>query len=67
MMFYLLTLNGIGIGNYGRNFSASPRRDIGLYYTRLMSEASLLAEDGANIMIENGWLEQRRRHLTGIN
>lgn len=58
IMFYFLTLNGIGVGNYGRNLGTSPRRDIGLHYTRLMSEVGLLAEDGANIMIENGWLEQ---------
>ena len=33
------------------------RRDLGSVYNRLLLEIQLLAEDGANIMIENGWLE----------
>ncbi|RKL65184.1 hypothetical protein CR203_22250 [Salipaludibacillus neizhouensis] len=58
MMYNITILNGIGVGNYGRNLGTSPRRDLGLLYTKLMSEIALFAEDGANIMIDNAWLEQ---------
>lgn len=51
-------LNGMGIGHYGRSLGSSPRRDLGTHYTRLISEVILYVEDGTNIMIENGWLEQ---------
>jgi hypothetical protein len=36
----------------------SPRHDLGSIYVRLSAEVSQFVEDGANIMIENGWLEQ---------
>jgi hypothetical protein len=47
-----------GIAHYGRSFSLSPRRDLGAIYVRLSAEIALFSEDGANIMIENGWMEQ---------
>lgn len=58
MMFSIVALSGMGIANYGRGLGTSQRRDIGAHYTRLISEVGIYAEDGANIMIENGWLEQ---------
>jgi hypothetical protein len=58
MMYHTATLNAAGIAHYGRGLGLSPRRDIGAIYTRLTAEIVLFTEDGANIMIENGWLEQ---------
>jgi hypothetical protein len=58
IMFHTTTLKAAGIGHYGRSFSLSPRHDLGSIYIRLSAEASHFVEDGANIMIENGWLEQ---------
>lgn len=58
IMFQTTALIAIGIGYYGTSMSTSPRRDIGLHYTRLSTEIGQYAEDGANIMINNGWLEQ---------
>jgi hypothetical protein len=58
MMYHTTTLNSAGIGHYGRSLGLSPRRDLGANYVRLSAEIALFAEDGANIMIENGWMEQ---------
>jgi hypothetical protein len=58
MMFHASTLNSAGLGHYGRSFGLSPRRDLGANYVRLTAEIAQFSEDGVNIMIENGWLEQ---------
>lgn len=58
MMFHVSGMIAAGIGNYGTSMSASPRRDLGLKYATLIPEIALYAEDGANIMIKNGWLEE---------
>ncbi|UOR13442.1 DUF3231 family protein [Halobacillus amylolyticus] len=58
MMFHISGLVASGIAQYGASMSTSPRRDLGLMYTRLTPEIAMYAEDGANIMIENGWMEQ---------
>lgn len=58
MMFHITTLNSAGIAHYGRGIGLSSRRDLGGIFSRLMLEVSAYAEDGANIMIDNGWLEQ---------
>jgi hypothetical protein len=58
MMFHTTSLNGIGIGHYGQGLGTSSRRDLSAMYTRLMAEVGQYAEDGVNIMIDNGWLEQ---------
>lgn len=38
--------------------AGSMRRDLGTKHTKAIAEDLLLVEDGANMMIENGWLEQ---------
>lgn len=58
MMFHVSAMTAAGIGNYGTSMAASPRRDIGMRYASLVPEISLYAEDGANIMIKHGWLEE---------
>lgn len=63
IMFQVTALVAIGVGYYGLSVSASPRRDIGVQYSRLSSEILQYAEDGANIMIEHGWLEEPPRAL----
>jgi len=59
IMFHLLMLNAAGISHYGRSMGSSARRDLGSTYTRLIAEVADYAEDGTNIMINNGWLEQQ--------
>ncbi|WP_017381336.1 DUF3231 family protein [Paenisporosarcina sp. TG-14] len=57
-MFHINALNAVGIGYYGASLGSSPRRDLAATYTRLIAEVGEYAEDGANIMISNGWLEK---------
>jgi len=58
IVFHVSGMIAAGIGNYGAAMAASPRRDIGFRYASLIPEISLYAEDCANLMIKNGWLEE---------
>ena len=58
MMYFTSGLIAMSVGYYGTGASQSPRGDIPSMYNRLSLEIQLYAEDGANIMIKNGWLEQ---------
>lgn len=58
MMSLITSLIASGIGEYGISISISPRHDLGVHYTRLIAEIAKYSNDGANIMIENGWMEQ---------
>lgn len=58
MMFHAVAMNAAGIGYYGASMGTSQRRDIGAMYSRLIAEIAQYNEDGANIMIDNAWLEQ---------
>jgi hypothetical protein len=58
MMFHALLLINTAVGFYGAGMAVCMRRDIGLQYQRIITETQLLAEDGAEIMISNGWMEQ---------
>ncbi|MFC0273379.1 DUF3231 family protein [Metabacillus herbersteinensis] len=58
MMFHVTGLSASGIGQYGIAISVSPRRDVGVMYTRLIAEIAKYSEEGANIMINNGWMEE---------
>ncbi|WP_100372138.1 DUF3231 family protein [Bacillus sp. FJAT-45037] len=58
MLFYVLSLNALGIEFYGTAIAQSPRLDLGAMYNKLMLDVQLYAEDGANLMIKNRWLEQ---------
>ncbi|MGP4108057.1 DUF3231 family protein [Virgibacillus sp. L01] len=58
MMSLVTLLTASGIGQYGMSMSISPRHDLGAHYTRLTAEIAHFSDDGANIMINNGWMEQ---------
>ncbi|RST71107.1 DUF3231 family protein [Siminovitchia acidinfaciens] len=58
MMFHVTSMVATGIGYYGTALAASSRRDLGLKYMSLIPEAALYVEDGANIMIKHGWMEE---------
>ena len=57
MMLHTTGMIAQGVGFYGFSISTNTRRDIVTAYTRLTGEILLYSEDGANILIENGWLE----------
>lgn len=58
MMYHTSFLAAPVIGQYGISIALSPRRDLATHYARLLTEMGQLSEDGANIMIKNGWMEQ---------
>lgn len=63
LMFYTTSLIALSVGYYGASMSMSPRRDLGVQYSRLTAEILKYAEDGANIMIKHGWMEEPPRAL----
>ncbi|MBM7621241.1 hypothetical protein JOC95_003114 [Bacillus tianshenii] len=58
MLFHISTLLSSAIGYYGEALSVSQRRDLAAGYARMIGEMGMLAEDGANLLIDNGWMEQ---------
>ncbi|WML57659.1 DUF3231 family protein [Neobacillus sp. PS2-9] len=58
IMFNVAGMIAAGVGNYGMAMAASPRRDVGMKYASLIPEIALYAEDGANILIKHGWMEE---------
>ncbi|MBM7585410.1 hypothetical protein JOC86_001952 [Bacillus pakistanensis] len=58
MMFSTTSLIALSIGFYGTSASTSARKDLSLHFVRLSAELGKYAEDGATIMINNGWLEE---------
>lgn len=58
IMFHIAAMISAGIGNYGAGIAATFRSDIAAQYMTLLPEISLYAEDGATLMIKNGWLEE---------
>jgi hypothetical protein len=58
IMYQIQLSTQLSIAYYGSAMSVNSRRDIGSHYIRLILELLLFAEDGANLMIKNGWLEQ---------
>jgi Protein of unknown function (DUF3231) len=58
MLNHIVVLISSAVGYYGAGLSVSQRRDIALEYTRLMAEVGVYAEDGAQLLIKHGWLEQ---------
>lgn len=58
MMFHVSGMTAAGVTNYGAAISGSPRRDLALRFASLIPEVVLYAEDGVNIMINHGWMEE---------
>ena len=46
------------IRSYANGASVSGRRDIGALYAKFLMDISLYVEDGAEIMIDHGWMEK---------
>lgn len=58
MLFHTVSLVGVAVGYYGTAVSIIQRKDIIIQCNRLMAEIGLYAEDGINLLIKYGWLEQ---------
>ncbi|MEH7415836.1 DUF3231 family protein [Neobacillus drentensis] len=71
MLSHIVILVSAGVGYLGAALSDSQRRDLTLKYTILMADMERYAEDGAQLLIEYGWMEQPplakdRNHLANI-
>lgn len=58
MMQTVRTYNVVDIGYYGKALSVCSRHDLTTTLARLMTEVGDYTEDGVNILIDNGWLEE---------
>ncbi|MGI8386939.1 DUF3231 family protein [Robertmurraya sp. P23] len=58
MLYQIQLSTQLTLSYYGSALSVNARRDLGADYLRLILELLHFAEDGANLMIKNGWLEQ---------
>ncbi|MCA0150780.1 DUF3231 family protein [Rossellomorea vietnamensis] len=58
MLFHIVTLLSAALGYYSEALSMSQRRDLSADYVRMSTEITLIAEDGINLLIEKGWMEQ---------
>jgi hypothetical protein len=58
MLNHIVILVSSAVGYFGAGLSVSQRRDLAVLYTALMAEVGLYAEDGAQLLIKYGWLEQ---------
>ncbi|MCH6264898.1 DUF3231 family protein [Neobacillus citreus] len=57
MLFHKVDMFSMKIRAYGNSIAVSPRRDLGFLYGRNLLNVGLFADDGANILIDKGWLE----------
>jgi hypothetical protein len=58
MLFHKVDMFSMKIRAFGNSLAVNGRRDIGMLYSRSLASITLFVDDGANILIENGWFEQ---------
>jgi len=58
MLSHKIDMFSMKIRTNANGSSLSSRRDLGAMYARFLMDISFFVEDGANIMIEHGWMEQ---------
>ncbi len=58
MVFHKIDMFSMRIRIYANGASLDGRKDIGVIYAKMQTDATLYVEDGANIMINHGWMEQ---------
>jgi Protein of unknown function (DUF3231) len=63
MMFQTNSLTVLSVAGYGTAIGASLRKDLGGHYTRLVAEILQYANDGAELMIKNEWMEQPPQNI----
>ncbi|MFC0273381.1 DUF3231 family protein [Metabacillus herbersteinensis] len=63
MMFHFNSIASRAIEYYGTSLSVTSRRDLSAHYIRIMGGVLKYVEDGINIMIDHGWMEQPPRMI----
>lgn len=67
IMFHITAISGLSIGIYGTGLGTCSRRDLGSLFMKMLTSAIAYAEDGANLMIENEWLEEAPHSMHQIS
>ncbi|WP_328040854.1 MULTISPECIES: DUF3231 family protein [Niallia] len=57
MLFHKVDMFTMKIRALGNSIAVNGRRDVGLMYGRSLVNLGIFVDDGANILIENGWME----------
>lgn len=58
MIYHKIDMFSMKIREYANGASLNGRKDIGALFAKCLLDVSLYVEDGANIMIDHGWLER---------
>ncbi|MDF2791654.1 MAG: Coat domain protein, partial [Neobacillus sp.] len=58
MLIHKIDMFSMKIRTYSNAVSLNGRRDLGGMYAKLLTDIGLYVEDGANILIDQGWMEQ---------
>jgi hypothetical protein len=58
MLAHKVEMFSMKIRTVGNAISLNGRRDLGAMYSKFSTDIGLYVEDAANIMIDNGWMEQ---------
>lgn len=58
MLFHKVDMFSMKIRAFGNSMAVNGRHDIGFMYTRALMSVELFIEEGAKMMIENGWMEK---------
>lgn len=69
MLVHKADMFSMKVRSFGNSMAVNGRKDIGLLYGKVLMKVALYAEDAADLLIENGWLEQppqaaNRKELT---
>lgn len=58
MVWHKIDMFSMKIRSYANGASLNGRRDVGAMYAKFLLDISLYVEDGANLLIDHGWMEQ---------
>ncbi|MFD2445063.1 DUF3231 family protein [Bacillus sp. CGMCC 1.16607] len=57
MLFHKVDMFCMKIRSFGNSLAVNGRRDVSALYLRTMTNVGLFVDDGANILIDKGWME----------
>jgi hypothetical protein len=57
MLFHKVDMFSMKIRSFGNSLEVNGRRDIAMLYGRTLINIGLFVDDGANILIDKGWME----------
>jgi hypothetical protein len=57
MLFHKVDMFSMKIRSFGNSLAVNGRRDVSLLYGRTLINIGLFVDDGANILIDKGWME----------